>query len=444
MADDDDQDFEEEDLEQVLFQGPMYDREANLKENPKLVRAALVPVKRMISDALARRAHMVQLEPTKGRIAIRFMIDGVAYPAGAIPGQRGMAMVQMVKLLAGLNTQERAEDQSGGIYAEYEETKYQLLVDTDVLKPGVERLKIRVENPKVTYLHPPEAGMPEDLAEQLREMTLESEGIIIACGEKESGVTSLSMVALHCVDPYLYSVFSMADVGDRELVNVTPYEPEEGHDLELSFDRIKRREADIIYMPPMTDPDIVQTMFEYADQLCFIAEMPGLSTTEALQQLVEWVGLDKVARHVKGVVSQKLVRTLCDDCKQAFRPNPQLLKRLALPPETTVLYRAPAPPPPDDPEAPTIEELCEDCNGVPYHGRAPVYELLQMTDEMQQVISNDFSPESVRQQMKEEGQRTHQKDALRLVQDGKTSLEEVQRAFAPPGGRKRRRRPRPT
>lgn len=441
MAEDEDQDFEEEDLEQVLFQGPMFDREANLKENPRLVRAALVPVKRMMSDALARRAHMIQLEPTKGRIAIRFVIDGIPYPAGAVPGQRGMAMVQMMKLLAGLNTQERSENQSGGIYAEYEETKYELFLDTEVLKPGVERLKIRVENPKISYLHPPEAGMPEDLADKLREFTLESQGIIVACGPRESGVTSLSIVALHCVDPYLYSVFNLADVGGRELVNVTDYEPEEGHDLEMSFLRMKRREADIVYMPPMTDPEVVQTMFDTAEELCFIAEMPGLTTTEAVQQLVEWVGLDKVARHLKAVVSQKLIRTLCDDCKQAFRPNPQLLRRLDLPPETTVLYRAPSPPPPDDPEAPTIEELCEDCNGVPYHGRAPVYELLEVTPEMQQVISNNFSPEAIREQMKAEGQRTLQRDALRLVQSGKTSLEEVQRAFAPPGaGRKRRRR----
>lgn len=440
MADDDDQDFEEEDFEQVLFQGPMFEREANLKDNPRLVRAALVPVKRMVSDALARRAHAIQLEPTKGRVAIRFVIDGVPYPAGAIPGQRGMAMVQMMKLLAGLNTQEREEAQSGGIFVEFEDTKFELFLDTEVLKPGVERLKIRVENPKISYLHPQEAGMPESVSDQLRELTLESQGIIIACGPKESGVTSLSIVALHCVDPYLYSVFSMADVAGRELVNVTDYEIEEGHDLELSFDRIKRREADIVYMPPMTDPEVVQSMFEYADRLCFIAEMPGMSMTEAIQQLVEWVGLDKVARHLKAVISQKLIRTLCDDCKQAFRPNPQLLRRLNLPPETSVLYRAPSPPPADDPEAPTIEELCEDCDGVPYHGRAPVYELMEVTAEMQQVISNDFSPEAIREQMTTEGQLTLQKDALRLVQEGKTSLEEVQRAFAPPGGRKRRPR----
>ena len=85
--DEDDED-EYEDVEQVLFQGPMFGREANLKQNPRLVKAGLVPVKRMISDGLGRRAHTILLEPAQGRIVIRFVVDGIPYPAGAIPGQR--------------------------------------------------------------------------------------------------------------------------------------------------------------------------------------------------------------------------------------------------------------------------------------------------------------------------------------------------------------------
>ena len=85
--DDDDNDEEEEDdFEEVLFQGAMFGREPDLKKNPRLVNAARPPVKRMISDGLARRAHMIVLEPAQGRIAIRFVVDGVPYPAGAVPG----------------------------------------------------------------------------------------------------------------------------------------------------------------------------------------------------------------------------------------------------------------------------------------------------------------------------------------------------------------------
>ena len=444
--DDDEEDDDEEeyeDTEQVLFQGPMFGREANLKQNPRLVRAALVPVKKLVSDGLSRRAHTILLEPAQGRIAIRFVVDGIPYPAGAVPGQRGMAMIQMIKVLAGLNAQERTAPQSGGISAEFDGTKYNLLTETIPLQPGVERLRIRVENPKISYVSPETAGMPEDLKEQLRGFTENSKGIILACGPPESGVTSLSMCALHSVDPYLYSVFNLSEIDKSQLVNVAEYKVEEGHDLEISLDRILRREADVVYMPPLTDPAVVTTMFDFADRVCFVAEINSRTPVEAIQKLIEWVGMDRVAAHIKGIITQKLVRTLCDDCKQAFRPNPQLLKRLGLPPETTVLYRAPSPPDEEDEDAPTIEELCEDCDGVPFHGRAPVYELLEITEGMREVITTNFTPEAVKEQMATESMRTLQKDALRLVVDGRTALEEVQRSFAPPAARRPKGRPRP-
>lgn len=444
MRDDDDVDEDEyEDMEQVLFQGPMFGREANLKQNPRLVKAALVPVKKMISDGLSRRAHTILLEPAQGRIVIRFVVDGIPYPAGALPGQRGMAMVQMIKVLAGLNPQERAEPQTGGINAEYDDTRYELLTDFVPLKPGVEKLRIRVENPKVSYIQPGDVGMPEDLQDTIRELIQDCRGLILTCGPPESGATSLSMCALHCVDPYLYSVFNVADVGNRELVNVTDYEPEEGHDLELSLERMLRREADIVYMGKVTDPAIVQTMFEFSNRLAFVAEIPANTPADAIRQLIEWVGTDLVSQHVKAILTQKLIRTLCDDCKQAFRPNPQLLKRLSLPPEVTVLYRAPSPPDPDDEDAPTIEELCEDCDGMPFHGRTAVYELLEMSEGMKDVVLAGADPAEVRRQMKEDDMRTLQKDAIRVVVEGRTALEEVQRSFSPPRKRRPKGRPRP-
>ena len=441
--DDDDDEDEYEDVEQVLFQGPMFGLEANLKQNPRLVKAALVPVKKMISDGLARRAHTILLEPNQGRVVIRFVVDGIPYPAGALPGQRGLAMIQMIKVLAGLNPQERSEPQSGGLHAEFEETKYELLTDFIPLKPGVERLRIRVENPKISYVQPKTVGMPDDLSDKLRSFTEESKGIILACGPPESGVTSLSLCALHCVDPYLYSVFNMADVGNKELINVSDYEPEEGHDLELSLDRILRREADVIYMGKLTDPAVVQTMFEFADRLCFVAEIGSNTPADAIKQLIEWVGTEMVSQHVKGIITQKLMRVLCDDCKQAFRPSPQLLKRLRLPPDITVLYRAPSQPDPDDEEAPTVEELCEDCDGLPFHGRAAVYELLEMSEGMKDVVLAGAEPDAIRKQMVDEEMRMLQRDAVRLVVDGKTALEEVQRAFAPPRRPRPKGRPRP-
>ena len=436
---------QEPDVEQVLFQGPLFDRECNLKANAKLVQVALVPVKQMISDALARRAHTILLEPREGRVAIRFVIDGVPYPAAAIPGQKGAAMVQMIKLLAGLDINQRREPQTGGMKAEFEKIPYHLMIESSPVGGQAERIRIKIDNRKVVRQKPQEIGFPDHLKAKIREFTEHRSGVVLVCGPPDTGVTTLATVVLHCVDPYLYSVYNLAWKNTRELINVAEFKPEPGHDLEISLDRIIRREADVIYMDPLISPQDTQTVFQYADRLSFIAEIPANTPAEAIRKLIEWVGVDDVIKNLRCIVTQKLIRKLCDDCKQAFRPNPMLLKKLGLPPETSVLYRAPLPPPPDDPKAQTIEELCADCDGVPYHGRVAAFEMFEMTDAMKEVIANGASPDAIRQQMMAEGQTTLQRDAIRLVAEGKTSLEEVQRTFNPGGPKKAptKARPRP-
>lgn len=85
----------------------------------------------------------------------------------------------------------------------------------------------------------------------------------------------------------------------------------------------------------------------------------------------------------------------------------------------------------------TIEELCKDCAGVPYHGRVAAFEMFEMTDQMKEVLASGVSLEAVRKQMAAEGQTTLQKDAIRLVAEGKTSLEEIQRVFNPNPAKKK-------
>ena len=215
-----DEAVEEPDVEQVLFQGPLFDRESNLKANAKLVQAALVPVKQMVSDALSRRAHTIIMEPREGRLSIRFVVDGVPYPAAAVPGQKGLAMVQMSKLLAGLDPNERKNPQTGGIKAEYDRIPYHLMVESVPASGGAERVRIKVENQKVVRQRPSEVGFPDHLKQKLRDFTSHRSGVVLMCGPPDSGVTTLSIVALHCVDPYLYSVYNLADMRGRELIKI--------------------------------------------------------------------------------------------------------------------------------------------------------------------------------------------------------------------------------
>ena len=202
--------------------------------------------------------------------------------------------------------------------------------------------------------------------------------------------------------------------------------------------RMLRTEANVVFLDPLADPETAGTIFEYRDRITVICEIRAADPAAAIRQLIEWADdAEIVAETLRGVVTQKLVRRLCDDCKQAYPPNPRMLKKIGLPLSTKVLYREPAVDE-NDPEAPGIEELCEECDGMPYYGRAGMYELLEVTDGMRDVIRDGANPAAIRKQMEDEEMCSLQKDGLRLVAEGLTSLEELQRAFAE---RKRKKRP---
>ena len=435
---------EEEEMELILFQGSLNGVEANLKANAKLARAGLLPAKELVSDAVSRGAQEILIEPRGPKAAVRCIIDGVAYPLTSLPGKRALAITQVLKLLAGLDINIRDEEQSGGINAEYEEVEYILVVDTSLTKNGQERVRVRVENLKKQILKADHAGFTQDFRKEIRAMLTEQSGVVLVVGPPASGATTTSYVVLHTVDAYLYTVYSMADTGHRELINIAEFTPEEEHDLAMSLDRVLRREANVLFVDPIDEPETAQTIFDFQKKLAFIAEFPAPDPATAIQTLISWLGADVVAEGLRGIITQKLARALCEDCKEAYRPNPQLLKRLGMPPETKVLYREPVPDE-EDPEAPTIEELCEPCGGSPYHGRIGMYELLRVTDGMKEVILAGADPAAIKEQMRADNGMTLQKDGLRLVMEGKTSLEELQRTLSPPrrrpGKKRRRRRP---
>src|SRR5439155_20890643 len=139
---------EEEEIENVLFHGPVGGGEVNLKANARLAEAALIPAKEIVTDALSRRAERFRLEP-KGKIGmVTLSVDGIPYSGGKMPLQQAVAVIQMIKLLAGLDIKERKKPQNGGIKAQFQETPYELLVSVAPTPDGSERLIVWARNLK--------------------------------------------------------------------------------------------------------------------------------------------------------------------------------------------------------------------------------------------------------------------------------------------------------
>lgn len=428
---DDDEDDEEEEIELVLFQGSLNGKEPNMKENQKLVQAGLNPAKELVTDGLSRRAETIRVEPKGERSQIAFIVDGIPYAGGKLAKPQGLAVTQMLKLLSGLDIKVRNQPQSGGMKAQWNDLPWEISIQTKPQQDGSELLTIKTRNLKEKLITPDDLGMSESLKTRIREWTSHHQGLSLAVGGPNSGLTSTAFGMLRGVDCYMFQIHTLRDMGNREVVNVSTFTPNPDDSLEATLMRVVRIESDVVFVDPIAEAETAKTLFKIQDKITLLSEMTAKDCASAIVQLVQWIGdASVVANGLKGLIQSKLIRKICPECKQAYRPNPKLLAKVGLPSDTKTLYRKPVATENDEGE---VEEPdpCEKCGDTGYFGRTGIFEYIELTDPIKQCIIEGGDANAIRTLARKEGMTTFSKDALRHVAKGITSLEELQRVFKP-------------
>lgn len=423
-----DDDDEDEDIELVSFQGALNGKDVDLAANARLAQAGLIPAKELVTDAVTRRAEQVKIELKGERAQVTMYVDGMPYSGGKLAKPQFVAVSQMLKLLAGLDPKLKGQHQHGGVKADYEGTPYEITVDATPQPGGADRMILRTRNLKAKMSTMEELGFPPALKATLREISSKRHGLIMVAGPPGSGVTTTVYAFLKGLDLYMYSAFTIVNMGSREVYNVQKFERNEGDDYQFTIERMIRSEADVIFVDPIDGPEMAKTAANTADRVTILSEMPAKDAASGIVQFRDWIGDPaKMAELLEGFFSQKLIRTLCPSCKEAFRPNPKLLAKVGLPPETKVLYRKPEPEP--DPKTGELPEPCEKCGGLGYYGRTAMVEYILTSETIKKLIAEGASADQIKAQARAEGMQTLHRDGLRLVAEGKTSLEELQRIF---------------
>ncbi len=421
---------EDEEVQLVTFQGALNGKEANLAANAKLASVGLDPAKELVTDGLLRRAEMIRIDPKGERASITYLIDGVAYRGGRLGKQNAVAITKILKLLSGLDVKERSKPQSGGIKAGFEEQSYELLVDSRPVGGGAERVIIRATNLQESPEVPEDLGIPAEMKSKIREIVSNHQGVILVCGPAGSGVSTTAYGVLRCIDAYLFSIYTMIQKGSRAVPNVSKFELEPDEDFSLTLTRCIRSEAQVVFVDPIRESTMAKTVFSAQEHVTIISEIAAEDTITGIAQLIQWLGDPKlVSNGLRGIVSQKLLRRLCTECREAYRPNPKLVAKIGLPEDTDVLYRKSRR---SEIEGRDEErEPCERCGDTGYRGRVGMFEFLEMSDSMRRLIATGPKPAKIKAQARKENMLTLQQAGVQLVGKGITSLEELQRVFKP-------------
>lgn len=389
-------------------------------------------VQDLVFDALWRRAVGVEVAPAGQVAKVSYQIDGIPTEREGLTRADGDAVILFLKKIAGLNLEERRKPQKGQIVAAVGD-KHMVIVRTDGSTAG-EKLTLRILYKEATLKVPDLGFNPKqlDVVEKLKEV---SHGLILVSAPPQCGLTTTIYSFVRTHDRFLQNVRTIEYEKEMDLDNVTQevFSPASGKAFHEVLLKLVRSDPDIIVLPELRDKESAVVAAQAASQKQKI--YVGLVALDVFDALRKWVALlgDRalVAKSLLAVSSQRLVRVLCTQCKQAYKPDAQMMRKLNLPPDHT-LYRPPEPQ--FDKHGQPI--ICQACQGTGYVGRTAVFDWLAVDDGLRDVITRSSSLNDVQSYAVKKGGLGLQAQALQKVLDGITSIQEVARvvrASGPPG-----------
>lgn len=401
------------------------------KEDPTLV--PYVALEQMLLGPIAARASRVDAIVAQQGVAVSMVVDGVRSKRDPVAPEAGAAAIDLLKRLAGLDVSDRRRRQSGSCTMTSESGKTKLTVTTIGSSSG-QNVRIDFDREGRFAKDFETVGLAPAQLEALRvlEDPKRRKGIVLVSAPAGQGLTTLGFALLSRHDAYTSSIKTL----ERELVyrvegvDHKAFAPEAGvEDFGAMLTKIIRRDPDVVLCADISEPGSAKaaTTAGMNSPLVYVL-VAADSMAAAIAAWMQAVGDPKLATAaLSAVVHQRLMRTLCPNCRSPFTPAPEQAKKLGIPSGKQVeLYR-----PSGKIQVKNRIEDCPVCQGTQYFGQTGIFEVLMLDDEGRRLLSeNDFRTAYARA-VREQKMIQLQEAALLKVREGVTSLEEVQRIFAP-------------
>lgn len=391
-------------------------------------------VNKILIKALQLGVSDIHVEPQEEQLRIRFRKDGVLQQAfDSLPKKIIPAVTARFKIISQLDIAERRAPQDGRIRRVFDGRKIDFRVNTLPSKHG-EKVVLRILDNSVTQLGLDNLIQDKESLEMVQEMVRRPFGLILVTGPTGSGKTTTLYSALAERNDPGVNISTAEDPIEYTLPGLTQVQVirEKGMDFAAILRAFLRQDPDVILVGETRDRETAKTAIEAA--LTGHLVLTTLHTNDAAGAIarLDEMGVEPfmVSGALLGVVAQRLVRRVCDECRIPYTPTPEELGRFGL---TTsrdaqlTLYRAYSLSAQQIQSARAQNTLCAKCTGSGYKGRCGVYEVMKITDRLQVMISKGAPSDQIKEVAIEEGMQTLLAYSLNLVRQGMTTLEEVER-----------------
>ena len=370
----------------------------------------------IILEAFKNRASDIHLEPMEKRFRVRYRIDGVLHEVDSPPKRLQSAIVSRVKIMASMKIAEKRAPQDGRIQVNIMGRELDLRVSTVPSNHG-ESVVMRILDKQNLALGLPQLGFFADDQQIFERLLGLSDGILLVTGPTGSGKTTTLYACLGTINRPDRKIIPVEDPVEYQLSGINQVQVRA--DIEFTFSRalrsILRQAPNIIMIGEIRDVETatIATEASLTGHLVF-STLHTNDAPSAITRLLD-IGVKPflVASSLRAVMAQRLVRNICEGCKEEYQPTDRELRLLGAAADQVQqvqLFRG---------------HGCKKCGLSGYKGRKGIFEIFVLNDEIQRMIFETVSSSDLRARARELGMRTLREDGLRKAIAGVTTLEEI-------------------
>jgi general secretion pathway protein E len=393
-------------------------------------------VNALMFNAVKERASDIHIEPGEKDVIVRYRIDGVLYETRRAARQFIPSIISRVKIMAGLNIAEKRLPQDGRIRRKIAGKDIDMRVATAPTVKGGERITIRLLD-RETVLHDlADIGFGEDHLTAMNDLITRPHGILLVTGPTGSGKTTTLYACLAKINSPDLNILTIEDPVEYQLDGISQVAVNEKIDLTFAtgLRSFLRHDPDVIMVGEIRDLPTSEIAIQAS--LTGHLVLSTIHTNDAAGAITRLVDLGVqpflVASSLMALLAQRLVRRLCRECRELYRPTEVDLASMGLDPGAFfgggirhIRFKGSGDPPPPGMLYRAREGGCNACLNAGFKGRTAIYELLMIDDRIRQLAIKNADAGTIKRAAVEAGMRTLREDGAQKVLAGMTSAAEV-------------------
>jgi len=372
----------------------------------------------IVTQAIAQKASDIHIEPFEKQLIVRYRVDGLLREVMSPPKALQAALISRFKIMSNLNIAEKRVPQDGRIQVNVKHDRYDLRVSALPCLWG-ESIVMRILDRKSVMVELNQLGFHPEILERWKKLITFPNGVILVTGPTGSGKSTTLYATLNDINDPDTKIVTIEDPVEYNIhgINQVQVHPKVGLTFAAGLRAFLRQDPDVMMVGEIRDHETALIAVQSAlTGHLVLSTLHTNDSVSAVTRLID-MGVEPflLASSVQGVMAQRLVRTVCSNCKRGVKPVKAIAAKFEeyeIPVSSLQLVRG---------------EGCDTCAGSGYKGRAGVHELMVMTDEIRRMILERTSTADLKILALKQGLRTLYHDGLIKCAQGLTTLEEVLR-----------------